>query len=761
MTTDTVSTMIRRMGLVLLAAALLPAVHAQDTGGGKAKGSKARADAPVVNAGMAAPAVAPAAELPENVKQFLEKLGQIQRNPGGVQESVVLEVLKTAQEVGQPFAASLAVNQYLSQHLDASAEILLVAARNAAAAGDLRTAVTRYKNYLKQVRTGEGASDAAAELFAIQIDFLGAGEDAYRVMTEQGESLRGSVKGRKLDTWYLDMARNVRDYVAHARRLAMIMSDKSSPVELERMICWQHLDWLCGEMGTAKDQQIKALSVFESLASLVRDDAGRAKRVAFVASVLAFESRGNTADPEMRKANFRKVVDAAKAYADAAPTAATVMDIFAVFGGGWQTFDFGRLTMDGEQKGEVLVHAFPKLNDTERQALFAWQIGGRRMVEVMAAGSAWNKLAETMPESFKGRQATAMLPFDVNSGTREDFLRRAAALEGVASPKAAAVRSIAAGAKLNEAIDDFVTKEAWGLAFAEFYGVVSSDLLKGWCRANGVNAAQVDGMRPEAMAYLFRNHAVKTPVVLFDREGTRTALFSVWQSVTAEGRDPSDMIAVLRSLDWAPIENRGEVFGGVRSEFSRWAADVKRVNNQVAAGKVPALLEAFNAAAGLNEPRLESAPNEVCRKTAEVLLALRRGNNEAVVAKGQELYAAVKNYRQDRTPLGGAMVQFLAGLSGPKLETFDLQFKIVSDQLATYKPDADGDLFGSTMSAMMATRRWGLGNVPGQDRERSMKVSGEIAKALVRLMDQGTFSRQLFDAMRGTARGNGWTETSP
>ena len=45
---------------------------------------------------------APAAAEPENVKRFEEKMQQVQRNPGGIQESVVMDLLGLGRRSGFP-----------------------------------------------------------------------------------------------------------------------------------------------------------------------------------------------------------------------------------------------------------------------------------------------------------------------------------------------------------------------------------------------------------------------------------------------------------------------------------------------------------------------------------------------------------------------------------------------------------------------------------------------------------------------------------
>jgi tetratricopeptide (TPR) repeat protein len=703
---------------------------------------------------------APAAAEPENVKRFEEKMQQVQRNPGGIQESVVMDLLGLGQEVGQPYAASVAVNQYLNLHLDASPELLLQAARCATAAGDLRMAVTRYKNYLKQAKGAE-AADAAAELFALQIDFLGAGDDAYRMMSEQGDALRGSVKAKKFDAWCLDTARNLKDYAGFLKRLTLVLNDKL-PIEQERLIYWDHLDWMIAAMGSPRDEFIKLLPGFEALIPLIRDDAARTARAQFSAANLTFEARGQAVDPDARKTNFMKVVAAAKAYVDAAPTAATVTDIFTVFGGGSLAFDFARYGADAPLKGEVLIHAFAKLDDAARTAVLSWQMNGRPMAEVMVSPATWNRLMEAMPDWFKGRPGVAAIPFDAGSGSRDEMAKRAAALAGVPSSRVSVMAAAAAGSTLDAAVDEFVAKGTWCVNFDECYRLVSGDLVKLWAKANGKDAKDVEAMRIPAMARYFNAHASKSPAALFDPDGTRSALFAVWQHLSAGGGDPADMAAALHALDWVPYDarQRKEVIGGSMGEFNNWVANVSKTKDAAAmAPKIAAVREAFRTTMELAQARPELAPTPLCRKVAEVAAAVAAGKADEVAARGDELDAMVRNYEQTRAPFARALTAYLAGLAG-KAEPFALQMKMVDDALAVYKPGQANDSLHVTIGALFRARNWGWWNIPGGDKDKALKLNASLAKTVVRLLDQGAYDNMLFDWMRASARGNGWVDTS-
>lgn len=129
-------------------------------------------------------------------------------NATGVTEAAVIDMLQLGRKVGRPWVACVAADSYLRQNFRASPEVFLLTAQNALLTGDLRTAARHYESAVKRMKPGPERDDAAAELLLILIDFLGETDDAYRFMTEQGETIRGSIGVRKFDAWYLDSTRN-------------------------------------------------------------------------------------------------------------------------------------------------------------------------------------------------------------------------------------------------------------------------------------------------------------------------------------------------------------------------------------------------------------------------------------------------------------------------------------------------------------------------------------------------------------------------
>ena len=183
----------------------------------------------------ATPVAAPAKSELDTLTETLQRAG------AGANEADVIKLLQMAREAGRPFQAAPIAKAYLGQTTQPSATVLVLAAENAWLTADYRTAVTRYKSYLRATEPNADASTAAALLYSIQLDFLGDKEDAYRFMKEYGDELRDTPAARRFDGWFLNEAKERRDLVALGKRLASAMGDKL-PLEQERLYYWDYLD---------------------------------------------------------------------------------------------------------------------------------------------------------------------------------------------------------------------------------------------------------------------------------------------------------------------------------------------------------------------------------------------------------------------------------------------------------------------------------------------------------------------------------------
>ena len=125
----------------------------------------------------------------EKLKAFDALCQKVQKDAGAATPQEVEQMLALARDVGKPLTAHLAIKSYLARNPEPQPSLMLLAADNAALAADYRTAVARYKAYLRNAKPSKETSDVAAKIYQISFDFLGATDDAYDFLNRFGDQL--------------------------------------------------------------------------------------------------------------------------------------------------------------------------------------------------------------------------------------------------------------------------------------------------------------------------------------------------------------------------------------------------------------------------------------------------------------------------------------------------------------------------------------------------------------------------------------------
>ena len=170
-------------------------------------------------------AVSLAGEAPAKQPDAFEQLlAKVQADPRRAPEEQVKQLLTMAAQRGRCHAVSIAVKSHLAHNFHAPPELLRLAAESSVLAGDFRTAAARYKSYLAASPNEKQAQEAAAALYRLLADFLGAEDDAYQFIRARGEKFRGSVGARKFDSWLVEQARRRSDCAGLAMALHVVLA---------------------------------------------------------------------------------------------------------------------------------------------------------------------------------------------------------------------------------------------------------------------------------------------------------------------------------------------------------------------------------------------------------------------------------------------------------------------------------------------------------------------------------------------------------
>ena len=702
---------------------------------------------------------------------FDQLLTKVQTDPGGSSEADVQRLLRLGQDLGRCYTTSLAVKGYLAHHFQPSAALLKMAAENAFLAGDHRSAATRYKRYLVSAPAGDEASAAAARLYIILIDFLGADDDAYQFMTQHGERLRQSAAARKFDGWYLGQALARKDYVAWANALQRVFAE-GMPLEQERLYFWDYLDSLMREVSRAESAQYDALPALKKIIPRLRDNRRRTLKYGLYLANLEFHAGSAGKDEVALKLAFKPVVDAATAWLQTEATADTLQEIVVVFAGGHgRFFNEGEWRRQEDQKRAWFVDAFEKLSDADRETLMGWEIGSNRYAAVyVASAEQWTQLALKHAALFAKAEAARHVPFACKGLDLETIKRQAQVLAGVPSRSAAVAKALAED-DLERCGEHLARKESWHLGFGEPYELLGRTVWPVWReRHTEGDKKPSDDVYGQALVAIGSRHVARTPIALFDPEACKAYIRAAWRYGTT-GEDKKRIVPHLRSLDWVPFPDdprnqtsRRDIFKDAYADFKRWADQIRKDAKQKDSTVKPETLdqiapieEAFRAAMDEKTTDPAKAPDDLSRRLAMALVAERKRDAKQFVALAGEIYPAVREWDARKVPFGQAVFDYLTR-EHANLDTFGFQLEVLADQLARYNPNGSNERIESFVHNLVHQRRnWSWWRIPRSDQKQAEQVAAVFEKALKDQLAKGQFWPDLFNWFRGTRTGDHWS----
>lgn len=737
----------------------------------------------------------------------------IQRDPGAATPESLARLVELGRQTGRTHVVAAILKSYLANRRDVAPALLRQAADMAALAGDIRPAVARYKQYLKVAPTAPDAVDATERLFVLLIDCMGAADDAYRLMGELGPASRASAALKRYDGWYIEQARNRRDIPALAARLAAILSD-AMPLEMERVAYWDALGWLMRELSNARPEHFEALPHCRRIAGSIRENEAWRTRFAFLTANLAYWAGAAGKEASALARDFEPVAAAARAYVDALPRGETVREIVRTFGGGWDRYEDSIHWSNREAKTQVFVHAFGKLSDGEREAVFQWtqQWDPNHWAGRLASREGNLQILQAHADFFRASPNAWRFPLVTEATNVAVYKAAAPAARGVVSPDALIIDALGSS-------DDLVG--CWervlqgGWFFTEF-GDLSRTMNAVWNVFSRFprDPAQAlpDRANERALARFGAGSLVETPVFLFDGELARNYLVAAWRYGSADGSHIPAFANILRSLDWIPYteQDRGYVFGDANRDFRSWAdqarnaqneaqAQVKRATDEQAnaqkqrdeagpkgdaeairaadvqvserkaglekakaelakcdelVAKIAPLEEAFRLSMDPNRVDPTKAPSDLCRNLARVVVALRAKDLAAYQEAARAAYPAVRDYSSTKAPLGHAIFVYLLKNRLDAFDTLDFQCEVLADQLTRGTPESGNRLLGEVMTLTHENRRWWD---QSEEKSKRLKHGAVLAKGMRDMLARNQFSDAVFEWFRGARRARDWS----
>jgi outer membrane protein assembly factor BamD (BamD/ComL family) len=749
------------------------------------------------------------------VQELQKTLESVQRDPTQTSQEMMRSLLMLSLDLGRPQAASVIVKNYLSQRREPAPELLFLAARVAEQAGDLRTAVARYKQLLKTAPTATCIPEATERLFYLMVTCFGANEDAFRLMTELGEGGRATLALKRYDAWYLDQAWSRKEIPGMTRRMALILADQM-PLELERMMYWDSLDLLLRDLAAARPDQFAALPDARKIAAgLIRGSEARSKRFAFLTAHLHFIASMAGKDAEVLVRDFEPVVAAARAYADAAPAADTVVQMAVAFSGGWERPDDSRRLVCQPQKAAALAYALTKLDNAQRDALFTliqpgWDLNQRLLVQV--GGPHLAQVVGASPDYYRQAPVLRLLPLFQESTNPAVYRASVPALQGIPNVDALAMVALGSGDTLLSCWQR-VCQDSWFLESTDELFRLTDQL---WLRYR--NLSRPEGRLPDdwmdrTLGQFGTETLARSPCFLLDINRAQQFVLSTWRYGAADSQDKSKVFPAVRALDWMPFtpEERATIFTAANNEFRTWSENA-RTQQRVAKNAMDGATRMLNLATQerdelVNKPKpnlqvldqrmaeyrktiearkadlerlemvvaqiapleelfrqardpaktgdLAKAPDEFNRLVARAVVAVREKNQTAFLEAARTLYPMLRDYPDKRTPYGRMVLSFLCRTRQEKFETLDFQMEVLADQLKRGTPEGGNRLVTDVYDQINTGRSW-INDVA--QKPLRMKLNTVLAAGLRDLIARNQFSETVFNWFLATRRGAGWAE---
>ncbi|NDC63215.1 MAG: hypothetical protein EBZ59_04340, partial [Planctomycetia bacterium] len=550
--------------------------------------------------------------------------------------------------------------------------------------------------------------------------------------------------------------------------LAAVMVDQM-PLELERITCWQRLDWLMGQLAAAKPEHFAALQSAKKIVGLVRESPSRAARYAFIVAWLEYRATAAGKDGEALAKAFEPVLAAATAYVDAVPTAATLNDVIYVIAS--VGHDFWKI--QGDAIRGWWTASLPKIPDPEKAKainVYGWW-------SLQASPEQWVELATRFPDVFRDSQGFRGVPLLLNTPDLAVFERQSKYLAGVPSQAARQANALAAtrGTDLLAGFRHLLDQESWHGGFEDTFNGAQS-VWGAWASfprqpaASGADYSKaLLAWAPEAIS--------RSPVAIFHPAAAQQVLSVAFSAAPADDKKP--FVAALRSLDWVPWDEktRREVVAPAHSAFKQWADSIR---NQVAALKkqkdkaaemakiepvaasIAPLEEEFKKAfdpAVANGVDLAAAADPLAGHLARCVRAIREKKKDDYLAAARQAYGLIREYPEKKTRFGQPALAWLLTNRPEAFDITDFQCEVIADQAASWAPGRPTATLQAIDVALGSGRPGGtFSNTPKQRQAAALRISDTIGKAILAQLEKGRFEGPLFERFRASRQGVGWAE---
>lgn len=685
----------------------------------------------------------------------------IQDQPGHAKEEDILRLLKMGVEQTKPFAASIALESWLGNHLSPSARVWAAAAENAFLIGKFDVASERYRKQLEKVQGTEEAGVAAANYLRTMIDYAGKEEDAYQYMASSLIGVIGPEINR-FTGWFCRKARARNDLMSLSLRLRKLM-ESNIPLAVERAFLWNEIEHLFQSIRFPNKDHMLAIGDIKWLAAHLREDPARVARYNFYLANYDYiglvVKAANAAGVEMGT-----LLAAAKAYLTAAPNGATLKDIAQIFirrNDGpddlWWRNPSRLLMMKFLSDGIVAIGA------ANSDDFFNWKFGERRAVWTIGSVSEW--IAQGARDMRFFDDGILQTPLTIS---KENVSQLVSIVKEEHTLFAAAIRALAVGDSLEAVFGHLCAKELYWMPPESWYPMFTSVIWPSWKSViSGGDPAKVpdDSVYFMAMAKVGDAYFLGKAPVFINQSVLAMYLDALWKANVA---DMNTVASKINSLKWVPYNEERESrdrMGQVLREMEAMYQTLCDKRRQPPTEKVvlDSFLVAVTAMRDLLTSRsadIETAVDPLAKALAKSHKALLAKDQKQFLAAAEDARLIVNNYMENKTPGGKGIVRWFVRVQGPGWDVFDVQIKFLSDLSQTYGKEKPNDgIIDAFVHFFDARDRWRwCNNAPVQARPQALKVNAALRMIVEKQIADGVLTDWAFGWWRATRQGERWRD---
>ena len=235
-----------------------------------------------------------------------------------------------------------------------------------------------------------------------------------------------------------------------------------------------------------------------------------------------------------------------------------------------------------------------------------------------------------------------------------------------------------------------------------------------------------------------------------EREKDQAAKLKEQASKLKDQNDKQDQFKKVRS-QFVEAEKRVKESEAKLADLQKRAEALGSAVEQIAS-----LDEAFQKALDPDVSKDGKAPTELAGRLNAFIRAIDAKDQGAYEKAARAAYKLVRDYDAKRTPFGAAALGAVLWNRGG-VKSLDLQMEMLSDQLDRWEPGFDDAPIRFTMDTIVASHR-GL-DYWRTDRNRrsiAVRISGVLADALAKQIDNERFYDHAFTWLRSFRNGHGW-----